>query len=195
MIVILDLGWGNIGALESYFYRLGPTVRIASAYEALDLCVSDECVVVWPGVGSASQFSLFDCSTRRELKRIFSLAKKNIAICLGFQILFELLEESQQKGLGLMTGEVKKLSLPAVTYRQIEVPSAGGASTKSGRFYFNHSYFISSSNETSEYLDQFVDLDGQKMLVLRRSETFLGCQFHPEKSGSDGVEILREFLS
>jgi glutamine amidotransferase len=195
MILILDLGWGNLGALEAFFYRLCPNVLISQPHEAIKTCSQEKCVIVWPGVGSAVQFSRLDASTKDMLTLIFSSAEKNIAICLGFQILFGFSEESQLTGLSLMCGEVKKLKSPCVTYRHVPLITSDRDIASDGRFYFNHSYFIASPDHEGEYVDRFLNVDNQRMLVMRRSENFLGCQFHPEKSGSDGVELLREFIS
>ena len=194
MIVILDLGWGNLGALKSFFYRLRPNVAILKPPEALVACIEERCVLVWPGVGSAMQLSKLDGPTVAMLSDVFYSAEKNIAICLGFQILFEFLEESKEAGLNLMGGRVKKLKSPRVTYSHVPLKHEPKSEAPNGRFYFNHSYFITPV-KLAEYYDVFLFIDNQEILVMRQSDTFLGCQFHPEKSGSHGVQLLREFIN
>jgi glutamine amidotransferase len=186
-VIILDLGWGNIGALESFFSRFTPNLVTVNPLERLEAVTSKNCIVVWPGVGSARQVQNWNLSDRQLLRRLFDEAEKNIAICLGFQILFGWHEEGECTGLNIFSGTVRRLGKPHIGYKTLS-----HSIEEKKRFYFNHSFYINGTSENENFMLNF---SGNTGVALRLTQRFLGCQFHPEKSGRAGIKLIEKFLT
>ena len=151
--------------------------------------ISESCknrILVWPGVGSACQFQDWSLDDRESLRGLFDEAEKNIAICLGFQMLFGWHEEGSCEGLKIFPGTVRRLAKPHLNYEIIDCSGEGYK-----RLYFNHSYYIDVTSEDSDTLFNF---SGKLGVALRQYPKFLGCQFHPEKSGEPGIHLIEAFL-
>jgi glutamine amidotransferase len=111
-----------------------------------------------------------------------------LGICLGMQILFESSEESPHGGLGILPGKVSRL--PA----SVTVPHIGWNTVSPGGvyYYFDHSYAVHPSSEVAvtgwcEHGDRFA--------AQIESQNVLAVQFHPEKSGASGIELLKGWVS
>ena len=196
MIAIVDYGAGNLTSVRNAFAALGAKTEVAHDAEA----VSAADRVVFPGVGAAGKAmenlrsrGLVDAVRRAAAEKPF------LGICLGMQILFERTEEDGGVDcLGLLGGKVVRFpDVPGVKVPEIgwnDVEPVGGAmpgAAERREFYFVHSYCAEIVPETcgvSEYA-------GVKFTAMARKGRFWACQFHPEKSGRVGLELLKEWLS
>tara|TARA_B100000575_G_C23136454_1_gene660334 strand:+ start:3418 stop:3978 length:561 start_codon:yes stop_codon:yes gene_type:complete len=183
MIVIIDLGWGNLGALSQFFKRFDRDVRIVD-YKELPHKKNNKSVLVWPGVGSATQFTLINEDHRKKLVYSYQSAHKNIAICLGMQFLFGFHDEGSA-GLNIFDAPV--LSMPS--------HNIGYSKVNETLQYFNHGYSLRSPiNLSSEFKVYTVSKDNHDHVAMIISKKLLACQFHPEKSRSAGIKLVGDFL-
>jgi glutamine amidotransferase len=190
-IVIINYGAGNIKSLQFAFKRLGVDAVLSSNVE--DIKNADK--VIFPGVGEAS-------SAMRKLEEsglhrlIPTLTQPVLGICLGMQLMCNYTEEGETKGLGIFDVDVLRFNS-----KQVKVPQIGWntiTNLKSNLFqnvsedsftYLVHSYYAPISAETiatSEYQLAYSS--------ALQKDNFYGVQFHPEKSASDGEQILKNFL-
>ena len=196
MIAIVDYGAGNLTSVRNAFAALGAKTEIARDAEAVAAAER----VVFPGVGAAGA-AMENLRSRGlvEAVRSAASAKPFLGICLGMQILFERTEEDGGVDcLGLLGGkvvrfpDVKGFKVPEIGWNDVE--PVGGAMpgvAERREYYFVHSYCAQIVPETcgvSEYA-------GVKFTAMARKGRFWACQFHPEKSGRLGLNLLKEWLS
>ena len=194
-IAIVDYGAGNLLSVSKAMEYLGYSVQITAEPEALERAAG----VILPGVGAFP-----DAMARlqeRGLDRLIPrLAEKKplLGICLGMQLL---LEESSEvrpcRGLGLIPGRVDRiptsLKLPQMGWNSLHItnPTPLLAGLADGDYvYFVHSYLAYAAQESD--VAAVTDYGGDVTAVLARGGVF-GCQFHPEKSGETGLQILKNF--
>jgi imidazole glycerol-phosphate synthase subunit HisH len=167
-VAICEYGAGNVRSVELALRRLGAEV-------VGDVAGAD--VAVLPGVGSAraAMDGLRRSGHDDELRERFAAGRPILGICLGLQLM---LEETEEDGgveaLGLVPGR-------AVRLREGRVPRIGDR----GAFYFAHSYAAETPGATEW---------SEGIVAEVRDGSFLGCQFHPEKSGPLGARYLEEAL-
>jgi imidazole glycerol phosphate synthase glutamine amidotransferase subunit len=173
-VAICEYGAGNVRSVRLAFARLG-------AEEIADVRAAD--LAVLPGVGSAraAMAGLRARGHDRALRERFEEGRPILGICLGLQLA---LEESEEDGgvagLGLVPGRAERL-------RESRVPRIGWADVGDrGAFYFAHSYAAVTPSATAW---------SEGVVAEVRHGSFLGCQFHPEKSGALGATYLEEALS
>lgn len=203
MITIIDYGLGNIRAFVNVYNRLNIETKIA--HTAKDLQGATK--IILPGVGAFDQaMTLLKASGMRDTLQQLVLEDKVpvVGICVGMQILAKSSEEGILPGLGWIDGVVKKFDLTTIPYKT-RLPHMGwnticpqndsdllkGFSDDS-RFYFLHSYYFECNNQddiisTSEY--------GIKFTSAVNHENIYGIQFHPEKSHSNGVDLLNNYAN
>lgn len=199
MIAIIDYGVGNLFSLQQSLNEVG----------AESIVTNDEKVIhgadklILPGVGAFGDAAqrLKASGLDRVIKEECKNGKPLLGICLGMQLLFEKsYEYGEYEGLGLIKGSV----LPLKDYvGGLKVPHMGWNSlnlldnspifkgVKQGDYvYFVHSYFA----KCEEGLSATADYGIQVTAAVRKGNIY-GVQFHPEKSGKVGLEILRAFNS
>jgi imidazole glycerol phosphate synthase glutamine amidotransferase subunit len=170
-IAICEYGAGNVRSVRIALARLGAT-------ETDDVLGAD--LAVLPGVGSA-RAAMDGLRTRGHdvaLRERFAAGSPILGICLGLQlVLDETEEDGGVPGLGLVPGH-------AVRLREGRVPRIGWADVDDrGAFYFAHSYAAETEHATAW---------SEGIVAEVRFGSFLGCQFHPEKSGALGARYLEE---
>lgn len=201
MITIIDYGLGNIKAFQNVYERLNITVKVAR--NAADL--KDAQKIILPGVGAFDYAMLqLNASGLRDTLEEKVLGEKIpvIGICVGMQMLAKSSDEGKLPGLGWIDGQVKlfdakviphKTQLPHMGWNTISPqkkhPLLNGFDVNS-RFYFLHSYYFVCYKQdeiiaTTEYGIQFAS-------GISRENIF-GIQFHPEKSHSNGIQLLKNF--
>lgn len=173
MVAIIDYNVGNVKSVLNACKRIGLEAEIRKD-------IGDAKAIILPGVGS---FSTAMRNLGGRAMEIKEFAKPILGICLGMQILFEYSTEgSETKGLGLLTGKVAliptKEKLPHMGWNTL-------SETKKD-VYFVHSYMAQYTSETAEH----VEYGGVKIPAIVKKGRIMGCQFHPEKSGKVGEEIL-----
>ncbi|MBR6352787.1 MAG: imidazole glycerol phosphate synthase subunit HisH [Oscillospiraceae bacterium] len=200
MIAIVDYGVGNLFSLKSSFAAIGADAVVTGEAEVLRR--ADR--ILLPGVGAFGDAAakLRTSGLDRVVIEEANAGKPLLGICLGMQLLFERsLEYGVHAGLSLIPGEVRPIAevLPA----GLKIPHIGwnalrftGKASPLFRYikegdcvYFVHSYHAAGCADsviaTAEY--------GAELTAAVQRENVFGCQFHPEKSGRVGLDILRAF--
>lgn len=199
MIAIIDYGVGNLFSLYSSLQFIGAEAVITSSPEKIKK--ADK--IILPGVGAFG-----DAADKLRLSGLDKIirceadsGKDIMGICLGMQLLFEKsYEYGEHDGLGLLPGKVVPIEgyIPA----NLKIPHIGWnrlifkQKNKLFRYisegdcvYFVHSYYAASCDKyviaSAEY--------GKELTAAVAKENIMGCQFHPEKSGEVGLNILRAF--
>ncbi len=199
MIAILDYGVGNLFSLRSSFAAIGAEAVVTA--DPAVIRAADKLVL--PGVGAFEDAArkLRESGLDLLLKEEVASGKPLMGICLGMQLLFEKsYEYGEHEGLGLLRGSILPFSgkiapsykIPHIGWNQLafekDVPL--WKYVKTGDYvYFVHSFFAEIDGEhtaaTAEY--------GIPFTAAVAKNNIYGCQFHPEKSGSVGLGILRGF--
>ena len=201
MIGIIDYGMGNLRSVSNAFRALGADAFIASRPDELDR--ADK--IVLPGVG-AFEGAIAELRRNGWAERVKESAKAGIpliGICLGMQLMFEKsYENGSHSGLGLFPGYVgripdgfspngKKLKIPQVGWNKLEMrkKSAILPGADDVYVYFVHSYHAVTEPEYVSSVTSY----GADITASVEHENVFGAQFHPEKSGEQGLDILRKF--
>ncbi len=179
-VVVVDYGAGNTRSVRAAFSHLGRDSVVSS--DAAE--IRDAEFVVLPGVGSAqsAMAHLVETGAADALRQRFDDGGTTLGICLGMQLA---LERSEEDGgvdaLGLIKGEVVRL-------REGRVPRLGWSVVEpwGEAYYFAHSYAARS---------EFTVASVEDVTVAIQHGSFLGVQFHPEKSGPAGLAFLEQCLS
>ncbi|MBO5315983.1 MAG: imidazole glycerol phosphate synthase subunit HisH [Clostridia bacterium] len=199
MIAIIDYGVGNLFSLRSSLDMIGAESIVTSDPETIRS--ADK--ILLPGVGAFedAKRKLSESGLDKLILELVAGGKKIMGICLGMQMLFERsLEYGEHKGLGLLSGSVipmqgtipDGLQIPHIGWNRLNVVSEHPVFkyTKNGDYvYFVHSYYASGCEDsllaTTDY--------GINITAAVAKDNVAGMQFHPEKSGECGLNILRAF--
>lgn len=190
-VAIIKYTGGNILSLEHAVRRLGVTPSITSDPE--EISRADK--VLFPGQGEASTAMEF-LRSRGLDRTILGLARPFLGICLGMQIMCKRSEEGACECLGVLPLEVRRFSIarkvPHVGWNTLETPTGSimkGVPAGS-HVYFVHSYYVPPSDSSCAETCH----EDERFCSAVEYRNFYGVQFHPEKSGPVGMEILRNFL-
>lgn len=200
MIAIIDYGVGNLFSLKSSFSAIGADVIVTDNEEKIRS--ADK--IILPGVGAFSDAIAKLRATGLD-KVLVDEAKKGkpvMGICLGMQMLFEKsFEYGEYDGLGLLKGNVvgmqgvlpEELKIPhigwnALHFRQDDCPLFKYIK-EDDCVYFVHSYFAEDCDESVAATTEY----GKELTAAVAYKNIYGCQFHPEKSGEVGLNILKAF--
>jgi len=192
VIVIIDTGCANLTSLKFTLERLNVAAVIT---DDANLITQAERVFL-PGVGSA-QYAMKGLEQRAIIETITNLTQPVLGICLGMQLLLESSEEGSTGCLGIIPGEVKAMDaqgrrLPHMgwnTLTKIEESPLLEGIQPGDYFYFVHSYAVSPSPFTLATCDY-----GSSFSAAIRKDNFFGVQFHPERSGEKGLQVLKNFV-
>ena len=200
MIAVVDYGVGNLFSLRSSLASIGADVIVTGDAEELRRAEK----IILPGVGAFEDAAakLRQTGLDAVLRDEAAAGKPIMGICLGMQMLFDKsLEYGEHEGLGLIRGVVRPIAevIPA----ELKIPHIGWNALHFGAekhplfrylkeedcVYFVHSYYAADCAEsviaTAEY--------GAELTAAVANGNVCGCQFHPEKSGDVGLNILRAF--
>ncbi len=199
MIAIIDYGVGNLFSLKSSLNMIGADALVTS--DAQKIKTADK--ILLPGVGAFEDAAnkLRTSGLDEVVKAEAKGGKPLLGICLGMQLLFEKsFEYGEHDGLGLIDGEIRPISdvipgdlkIPHIGWNALDFKNESKLFKyiKDGDFvYFVHSYYAKTDAKnviaTSEY--------GKDLTAAVTKDNIFGCQFHPEKSGDVGLNILRAF--
>ncbi len=201
MIAIVDYGVGNLFSLNSSFKKVGAETVLAKDRRTIEN--ADK--IILPGVGAFADAAkkLRESGLGEVVVNEVKKGKYAMGVCLGMQLLFERSHEyGVHEGLGLIQGEVvpmrgyvpEGLKVPQIGWNALhmEKPNPLFKYCKEGDFvYFVHSYFASRCEESVIASVEY----GEKITAAVAKDNVLGCQFHPEKSGEVGLNILRAFCA
>jgi glutamine amidotransferase len=199
LIAIIDYGVGNLSSVEKALNFIGCKAVITNDTEIVKRADG----IVLPGVGAFDDAmkQLDNTGMTGAVKTVIAENKPFLGICLGMQLLFEYSEESNDnvKGLGILKGSVKRfrgdmgLKVPHMGWNSIETredcPLFKGISGKP-YVYFVHSYFVKASDRSAVAA---VSSYGIEFDAAVGSGNIFATQFHPEKSGNVGLEMLKNF--
>jgi len=200
MITLLDYGAGNVRSVRNAIRKLGFAVKDVATPD--DILQAEK--LIFPGVGSfgSAMLRLAQLGYLEPLIQYITDDRPYLGICLGLQTLFESSEEALGvDGLGIIKGIIKRFDNPSLSIPQmgwnginIQKPSSLFVGYRQEKLYFVHSYRAVPSLQnrdwiltTTNYGDEFIS-GVQKGRVT-------AFQFHPEKSGDAGLNILKNFLS
>ena len=199
MTVIVDYGVGNLFSLASSLRKIGEPSLVTS--DKTEIEQADRLIL--PGVGAFADAmkKLADSGLADTLKKVAAKGVPVMGICLGMQLLFDRsFEYGEHQGLGLLKGDVR----PIVTDPALKIPHMGWNPLTFTRphplfrfikegdaVYFVHSYHAVNCADSVIARAEY----GVPITAAVASGNVMGCQFHPEKSGEVGLNILRAFLS
>ena len=200
MIGIIDYGVGNLFSLKSSFEAIGEEVFVSGDKDKL----SQADGLILPGVGAYADAAAklkengLDDFVKDQAKK----GKPLMGICLGMQLLFEKsFEYGEHEGLGILKGEVvpmqgslpEELKIPHIGWNALHKTQQDCPIFKDideGDFvYFVHSYYAQGCDDSLAATTEY----GKELTAAVCKDNVFGCQFHPEKSGSVGMKILRAF--
>ncbi|MBR2276056.1 MAG: imidazole glycerol phosphate synthase subunit HisH [Lachnospiraceae bacterium] len=199
MIAVIDYDAGNIKSVEKAVEKLG--CRQILTKDAGTILNSEK--VILPGVGAFGDAMkrLTDYGLVEVIKEVANKGIPLLGICLGLQLLFEDSEESPGvEGIGILKGHIRRI--PSGEYRKIPHMGWNSLTFKNdGRLfrgigeeafvYFVHSYYLDA--EDKSVVKAVTDYNTEIDASVEQDNVF-ACQFHPEKSGAVGLQILKNFL-
>lgn len=204
MIAIIDYNAGNITSVARALQNIGQDFVITDDTKRLDMASR----VIFPGVGAAGEAMAYLREKKLDdwLKNYIKTGKPLLGICLGTQIILDYSEENDTKCIGLVAGSTKRFPDKLTSDGQLlKIPQMGWNSVKLRRshpvfenvspeaeFYFVHSYYPTPSDEaavlgTTDY--------GIIFSSVLAKDNLVAMQFHPEKSGRPGLQILKNFCT
>jgi len=198
MIGVVDYEAGNLYNVGRALKHLGARFVVSGDAEVIAGCDK----VILPGVGSAR--TAMNSLARQGLVDVIKhLNVPFLGICLGLQLLFERSEEDDCPCLGLLPGSIRRfdskhMKVPHMGWNQVawirdernETPALALGVPEGTFFYFVHGYYASVD---SAFTIGWSDYGGRFSAAVKRGN-FLGVQFHPERSGESGLQLLSNFI-
>lgn len=195
-VALIDYGAGNVPSVERALQRLGATSRRVTRPEEL----ANATAIILPGVGHFAAIirALDEQDLRSTLLAALARNIPFLGICLGLQVLYSSSEEALTlRGLDVLTGSVTALppavKLPHMGWNRVRIRKASpllSGISETDYFYFAHSF--AATNSTDDVV-AYCDYGAPFAAVLQRENVF-ATQFHPEKSGTAGARLLRNFV-
>lgn len=189
-LVIIDYGAGNVQSVKYALDRLGYKAELSNDPEV----IKNADKLIFPGVGAAGP--AMEALHQNDLHLLIpSLKQPFLGICLGMQIMCSSSEEGNTKGLGIIDVAVKKFvgteKIPHMGWNNISnlKSTLFEKHNENNQLYFVHSYYVPVNVytiATCEYITKFS--------AAVQKDNFYACQFHPEKSGDAGEQILKQFI-
>lgn len=200
MLVVLDYGIGNVRSVLNALAYLGIPATLSR--DAGTVRSAD--ALILPGVGAFGEgMRRIDAYGLRDLIDETSTGKKPIlGICLGFELLMQSSDElGSHEGLGLFSLPVHRLSsrarLPHIGWSPVRTSASSVAPARllagieGESFYFVHSYGVETID--SSYTTASASYGGAELVAIIERDHIFGAQFHPEKSGEAGLQLLQNF--
>lgn len=192
-VVLVDAGGSNLASLRHAFARLGARVEVSHSARRIRAASH----VVLPGVGAAAP-GMRRLRARGLADLIGTLTQPVLGICLGMQLLFEHSEEGDTSCLGLIRGRVRKLHaapglrVPHMGWNALVVDAPDAllrGVPEAACVYFTHGFAVEPGPTTVARAEH-----GRDFAAIIRHGNVCGVQFHPERSGAIGRQILHNFL-
>ena len=193
MIAVIKYGAGNVQSVISALSRLGSDCILTDDPKAI--MSADK--VIFPGVGEASS-AMGALREHGLVEVIRNLKQPFLGICLGMQLMCDSSEEGDTECIGVIPERVLRFpegrgyKIPHMGWNTIdECRGALYGCTDNGSYmYFVHSYYV----PLCRYTSAVAEYDGMGFSASLEKDNFMLTQFHPEKSGDEGENILRAFL-
>lgn len=201
VVGILNYNAGNIYNIKKTLLSLKVKVRVIKSKKDFKGCDK----LVLPGVGSFETAMMFinKNKMKKDILEFISKNKTILAICLGMQILFEKSEECKKiNGLSILKGNVEKIrfkknskcKIPNINYLLVRKKGKNKnffEQVKNNKFYFSHSYICLPKKIKSFLKTKYCNKNFISGILYKK---IIGVQFHPELSGTKGVELFKNFL-
>lgn len=193
-VVIIDYGAGN--ARSVYFALQRQGVNAIFSKKAEEISRAD--AIIFPGVGHAVK-AKENLINEGLWELIPTLKQPFLGVCLGMQLMGSCTEEGNTEGLNIVPNAVRSFKpthgkIPHMGWNQVSLNSSGDALFNGishlDYHYFVHSYYMESGKATTASCDY-----GLRFTAAIRQHNFFGVQFHPEKSGLVGEQLLANFLA
>jgi imidazole glycerol phosphate synthase glutamine amidotransferase subunit len=201
-ITLIDYGAGNVPSVERALQKLGAETARATTPEQIERATA----LILPGVGHFAALirALDERNLRAPLLAALERGIPFLGICLGLQALYEASEESPDlRGLALVPGQVVALpanvKLPHMGWNQLEVKPRATPSqllrgiSSDAHFYFAHSYAALPTQQKAGTVATCTH--GSEFIAVFERNNIHAVQFHPEKSGAPGAQLLQNFLA
>lgn len=197
-IQILDYGIGNVKSLKNALNKININNKLC---DHIDLEDNKLRGLIIPGVG-AFPTAINLLKQKNLFKKIQDYSKKNLpilGICLGMQILLKKGTEGENKdGLDFFNGQVlpldqNKIKTPNIGWRKIIGQDEIIQNIENLDFYFVHSFYVEPENK--KYVKYYIDYENFRIPAFIRKDKIFGFQFHPEKSGKNGLNLLERFCN
>ncbi|HIK35188.1 MULTISPECIES: imidazole glycerol phosphate synthase subunit HisH [unclassified Thermosynechococcus] len=200
-IAIIDYDMGNLHSVSKALDVVGATPLVSD--RPRDILAAD--AVVLPGVGAfdPAMTHLHERELVPVIQQVIQQGMPFLGICLGLQVLFEGSEEGTEPGLGIFAGKVKRfqsepgLTIPHMGWNQLTLTQSACPLWQdlppTPWVYFVHSYFVAPDNP--ELVAATVRHGQQTVTAAIARNNVFACQFHPEKSGKVGLQLLRNFVT
>ena len=201
-VAIFDYGAGNIFSLKNSLEREGATVDIITDFSSSDVSYAG---LLLPGVGNFDP-AIKAIRPKKQTKTSFEEFVNNgsmpvLGICLGMEMFFDKSDEGKEKGLGVIPGEIKLLpstmKVPHMGWNSLEIkrPATILDGIPDGSWvYFVHSYLASPDFMNNDDIVTAESDYGVRIPAVVEKDVFFGTQFHPEKSGLIGRQMIYNFL-
>ncbi len=210
-IIIINTGSSNILSLKRAVEEFNKNVIVSDDPQTI-LSANK---IFFPGVGAFKK--VMEYIEKKKLNETIERVKEKkiplFGICLGLQLFFDESEEfGPAKGLSLIKGKVKNLPKNSKKNEKLKVPNMGwfkldlkkefksktfykfiNSLNEKDFYYFVHSYFVK-PNDTTSVVATY-DFGGHQIPAIVSKDNLIGCQFHPEKSGKKGLELISNFLN
>ena len=199
MIAIIDYDAGNIKSVEKALLFLGQEVKVTGDKETI--LSADK--VILPGVGAFgdAMATIRERGLESVIRHVADSGTPFLGICLGLQLLFERSDEAPvTEGLGILKGEILKIpekdgmKIPHMGWNALHLENDGRlfrGVAEGACVYFVHSYYLKAADaqivKASTYYCTHIHASGEK-------DNVFACQFHPEKSSDEGLQILKTFV-
>ena len=204
MIAIINYNAGNITSVARALQNIGQDFVITDETKKLDAASH----VIFPGVGAAGEAMAYLREKNLDvwLKNYIKTGKPLLGICLGTQIILDYSEENKTECIGLVAGSTKRFPKKLTSAGELlKIPHMGWNSVQFRRshpvfrdvspnteFYFVHSYYPAPSEDAAVL--GITDY-GMNFCSVLAKDNLVAMQFHPEKSGRPGLQILRNFCA
>lgn len=205
-IVVVDYGMGNLRSVAQALRAVAPEANVLISGEVADIQSADRIVLPGQGAMPDCMSSLRDSGVQ-EAVLAASRNKPLFGVCVGEQMLFDLSEEGNTPGLGLLPGKVVRFDLDGQLQAdgsRFKVPQMGWNRVQQSRshalwqdipdqeyFYFVHSYYARPEN--AEHIVGMTDY-GQLFACAVARDNIFATQFHPEKSAHAGLQLYKNFV-
>ena len=210
-IIIINTGSSNILSLKRAVEEFNKNVIVSDDPQT----ILSAHKIFFPGVGAFKK--VMEYIEKKKLNETIERVKEKkiplFGICLGLQLFFDESEEfGPAKGLSLIKGNVKNLPKNSKKNEKLKVPNMGwfklvlkkefksktfykfiNSLNEKDFYYFVHSYFVK-PNDTTSVVATY-DFGGHQIPAIVSKDNLIGCQFHPEKSGKKGLELISNFLN